>query len=339
MSTTCKSPRRVLQAAHAVAKETLPAYAHRYSPKTFTQHQLFACLVLKARLKTGYRGVAAFLADLPDLQQSIGLKKVPHHTTLQKAAHRLLCDQQVSGLLNTTVKQVMHRRRRVPLAAADSSGFDVTHASRYYVWRSKQLGSPPKHMTYRRFAKLSVVIDTSNHLILSVFGTRGPSPDVHQLADLMDGLVSSTRIRQLVADAGYDSEGNHTLLRETHGIRSTIPPRNGRPRRSKRLPSGRYRRLMAQRFDHAAYRQRNQAETVMSMIKRNLGSCLGARTHSSQIRELFLKALTHNIMILRLITELFYRASLTPFLTPSSSLFPFPKAAIVAYTWGVHARE
>ncbi len=322
MSTTCKSPRKVLQAAYAVAKESLPAYAHRYSPKKFTQHQLFACLVLKARLKTDYRGVTTFLDDLPDLQRCIELKKVPHFTTLQKAAARLLRNRQVWRLLNATVRRVMRRKRRVPLAAADSSGFDATHASRYYVWRAKRMGTPPKHMTYSRFPKLHVIIDTSNHLILSLFGTRGPTPDVHQLGSLLDQLKGGTRIDHLLADAGYDSEANHALLREEYGIRSTIPPKHGRPRKEGKLPSGRYRRLMSQRFDKAAYRQRSQVETVMSMLKRNLDSCVHARSYWSQIREMALKALTHNIMILRLVRQVFYRACQDDFV--QSTLWAVP---------------
>lgn len=308
MSTTCKSPRKVLQAAYAVAKESLPAYAHRYSPKKFTQHQLFACLVLKARLKTDYRGVTAFLDDLPELQQCIELKKVPHFTTLQKAAVRLLRNQHVLRILKVTIKHVMQRKRRVPLAAADSSGFDSTHASRYYVWRSKKMGKPPKHMTYRRFPKLHVIIDTSNHLILSLFGMRGPTPDVNQLPHLIDRLGGTVRIRHLLADAGYDSEANHALLREVYGIRSTIPPKQGRPRKDGGLPYSKYRRLMNQRFDRTAYCQRSQVETVISMLKRNLDGCVRARTYWSQIREMALKVLTHNIMILWLFRQVFYRA-------------------------------
>ena len=61
MSTTSKSPRKVLLAAYAVAKEALPEYAHRCTPKLYTQHQLFACLVLKAFHKTDYRGSVAIL--------------------------------------------------------------------------------------------------------------------------------------------------------------------------------------------------------------------------------------------------------------------------------------
>ena len=56
------------------------------------------------------------------------------------------------------------------------------------------------------------------------------------------------------------------------------------------------------------YGQRWQIETVFSMIKRNLGHALAARTYWNQGREMMLLVLTHNLMILWLITKVFYRA-------------------------------
>ena len=70
-----------------VAKDRLPTYAHMYSPRKFSQPQLFACLVLKRHFKLDYRGIVALHADIPALCEDIGLKSVPHYTTLQKAAH------------------------------------------------------------------------------------------------------------------------------------------------------------------------------------------------------------------------------------------------------------
>ena len=90
MSTTSKSPRKVMAVAYATAQRALLAYSHRFSPKKFTQHQLFACLVLREFLKTDYRGVCQTLADRADLRAAIELTRVPHWTTLQKAADRLL---------------------------------------------------------------------------------------------------------------------------------------------------------------------------------------------------------------------------------------------------------
>jgi hypothetical protein len=76
---TSKSPRVVPLAALVTAKQALPPYSHRHSPKKFTQHQLFACLVLKGSLKTDYRGVVAHLADCTSLVEVLGLTTVPHY--------------------------------------------------------------------------------------------------------------------------------------------------------------------------------------------------------------------------------------------------------------------
>ncbi|MCK5566016.1 MAG: transposase [Planctomycetes bacterium] len=69
-------------------------------------------------------------------------------------------------------------------------------------------------------------------------------------------------------------------------------------------------------FKKEIYGQRWQVETVFSMIKRNFGSVLRARNLESQAREMLLLVLTHNIAIIQLVKELFYRAFLTPFSLP-----------------------
>ena len=138
MSTTSKSPRRVLQVAYAVAQKALPAYSHRCSPKKFTQHQLFAILTLKAFLKTDYRGVVAMLADTPSWCAVIRLREVPHFTTIEKAEKRLLRSSCAAALLAETVELGVRSRlirRRVALAAMDGTGFESHHISAYFVRR------------------------------------------------------------------------------------------------------------------------------------------------------------------------------------------------------------
>jgi hypothetical protein len=111
MYKTSKSPRKVLLAALAVAQQSsLPVYAHRFSPRKFTQHQLFAVLVLKEFMRCDYRKVAALLRDAPDLAAAIGLKRVPHFTTLQKASHRLLRLSLARSLLKSTLDLARKKR-------------------------------------------------------------------------------------------------------------------------------------------------------------------------------------------------------------------------------------
>ena len=87
MSTTSKSPRKVALVALATARKALPMYAHRFSPRIYTQHQIFACLVLKVFFKTDYRGIVAMLADMGDLRSVLGIRRVPHFTTPRRTGN------------------------------------------------------------------------------------------------------------------------------------------------------------------------------------------------------------------------------------------------------------
>lgn len=118
-------------------------------------------------------------------------------------------------------------------------------------------------------------------------------------------------IDRLLADSGYDSEPNHRMAREGLGIRSTVIYLNrrgrrpasqrkysGRRRGRPRMPKGRYRRQMAKRFHRRKYGQRWQVESVISRVKRRLGSALHGRSDTARERESDLRVLTHNLMIL-----------------------------------------
>jgi len=296
MSATSKSPRKVAFVAMEIARQNLPAYSHRCSRKVFTQHQLFACLVLKSFWKTDYRGVVHQLADYPSLVELLGLKRVPHYTTLQKATRRLLTSAHVRRLLDATVRRHMGRRRRVRRSAVDSTGLEMSAASGYFVRRRQRVGSPWKTVVYRHFAKLSVVCDVMTHFILAFQDGRGPKPDVADFQPLLADALTRALLARISADAGYDSEANHRFARDDCKVRTIIPAKLGRP--TEKPASGRYRRRMQIHFDRAAYRDRVQVETVISMIKRRLEGCIRSHSYWNQRRELRLKVLSHNIMIL-----------------------------------------
>ena len=84
-----KSPVALAKKAISIASSALPAYSCKFSRKDFTQHQLFACLVLMKFFRTDYRGIVAYLKDFSDLREALGLQKVPDHTTLFYANERL----------------------------------------------------------------------------------------------------------------------------------------------------------------------------------------------------------------------------------------------------------
>lgn len=310
MALTSKSPQAVVRTALATARRALPAFSHRYSPRKFTQHQLFACLVLKNFLKTDYRGAVAHLADHPTLLALLGLKYAPHFTTLQKASRRLLASRPTRRLLERTIHDRYGRRRRVRSSAVDSTGLECSSASAYFVKRRNRASQPWKTVVYHRYPKLAVVSDNDRHFILAMGTGRGPRPDVDEFAGLLRAAQRAIRLARMTADAGYDSEANHRLAREHYGVRTIIPAKHGRP--TNKPASGYYRRLMQTRFDRRAYRDRVQVETVISMIKRRQGSHVRGHTYPSQCRDLRLMVLTHNILIL-LFSQVFYRAGNEPF--------------------------
>ena len=310
MSTTSKSPRKVLRVAYHVGKQTLRNYPHRFSPKKFTQPQLFACLILKEFLRMDYRKLEALLIDTPTLCDAIGMSRVPHFTTFQKAAKRLLVRGRARRLLAQTVTLGIDAKlvkKRTRLVAADGTGFESHHISRYFVRRrergqntGKTRGNPLyQTTTYTRFPKAGVVCDCGSHMILAVVPERGPGPDIKHTRRLLTGIPESIRITTVLADAGYDGEWVHEFVRNELGSRTIIPATIGRP--TSKPPNGRWRRVMKQRFERMKkkYGQRWQIETVNSMWKRLLGSAMRARCYWSQCREITLRAITLNIMILR----------------------------------------
>lgn len=89
--------RKMTKSAVALAKTALeaagraiPRYAHPCSPHKFTQHQMFAILVLREFLKLDYRGVIERLAEWSDLCEVLGLGELPHYSTLCYAEKRLV---------------------------------------------------------------------------------------------------------------------------------------------------------------------------------------------------------------------------------------------------------
>ena len=109
----------------------------------------------------------------------------------------------------------------------------------------------------------------------------------------------------LLGDSGYDAEHNHAFGREGLRIRSTVFPLNRRSH-GRKWPKTRYRRQMVKRFrkksrrarHRRVYGQRWHVESGFSRLKRILGSALRARLWVNQKKEILLRVITHNLLIL-----------------------------------------
>jgi hypothetical protein len=317
---TCKSPRKVMRAAHRLATQCLPNYRDLYSRHDFTLPQLFACLVIREHQKKSYRGLEALLCDCPDWLADIGMARAPDHNTLWRAFIYLVKPRLVNTMLDLQAQWAKERKLikgRIKPVALDSSMFESHHVSRHFELRQRQsardrrrkhrttsgkeAGNRRRSRVVRGLPKLSLAVATSCHLILAARATTGGGADQPFFEPLLFDAWRRADVKTVVADAGFDSEANHCIARQDMGIRSIIPPYAGRP--SSKPPTGRHRRNMHHRFKRKAeqtqYGQRWQSETVNSMIKRNLDSALRARTAPRRRNELLLRVVTHNVMLLQ----------------------------------------
>lgn len=127
--------------------------------------------------------------------------------------------------------------------------------------------------------------------------TRGPSQDSPQFPSAIRQAARLLAPRCLLGDAGYDAEHNHRLCRDLLGIRDTLIALNRR-NMGRRWPLTPYRQEMKRHFPRALYRQRWQAESIFSRLKRRLGAALTCRGARAQRREILSRVLTYNLMIL-----------------------------------------
>ena len=151
----------------------------------------------------------------------------------------------------------------------------------------------------KRLPKLSLAIHAASHLILAARASTGTGADHPHFVPLLGRARTRMSLSVALADAGYDSEANHRSARKVMGVRSLIPATSGRTGADG--PTGHYRRLMRRRLkagaDKMRFGQRWQVETVNSMIKRNMGSACRSRTPRGRKRDMLLRAISHNLMI------------------------------------------
>jgi hypothetical protein len=203
--------------------------------------------------------------------------------------------------------------------AIDSTTYESRHVSRHYERRCHQTRKrlrakdarkrgrkTTRAGTVKALPKLGIGVATRCHLALSAWtGTGAGADHPHFEPVLFDAWRRVPhKTFKAVLDAGYDGEECHELARRDMGIATIIPPAIGRPRKDGGPPGGRWRRHMARLLrtkssrKRCGYNRRYQAETVNSMMKRNLGSALGGKTARSRERDMLLKVLTHDLMVL-----------------------------------------
>lgn len=294
-----------MRLAHDLALAYLPNFRNKFSRQDFTLAQLFACLVLREHMKLTYRRLVALLRDT-DWCARLGMTRVPSTATLCRAFGFIIEPRNLYQAMDLLIDVANRMQLTGDTLAIDSTLYDTHHFTRHYEYRrSKHAGGDQtiilqrKSKTMKQMPKLAIGTCIRSHVATGMIvhtGGRSDAPDFHWL---MIDAWCRCRPRVVLADAGYDSAKNHALARERMGIRSWIKAKVGRP--TSKPPSDRHRRHMQRKLKGSQqgkpYGQRAQAETTISMIKRNLGGHLRTRSRFGREMEMMFKVVVHNLMV------------------------------------------
>lgn len=250
--------------------KAVPRYFSKFSKKIFCNHQKIVLLVLKQKLNITYRDLIEFL-KISSVSLYIGLKRIPHHTTLVKFAKRIK-----PNLLNFFL---IHKK--ASKVAVDATGLELESKSYYY--RNITQNRFDYRRKTKRFMKLTIAVDTDKQLIMNYNLRR----DYKKCNEEFRRLLSDLKIDYALADKGYDCKQNRQFVINKLKAIPIIPLR---------CHTNFYGYLKSnKKIDGAYYHQRSKAETVFSVIKRKYGSVLRSKSFSAQKKEAIFKLIAYNV--------------------------------------------
>lgn len=125
-------------------------------------------LALRQHFRKSYRDFCEVLEVCTSLLEELGLKRVPHWTTLHKFSKRA----DTMRLERILLGFLQEARLRVLYLAVDSTGFSSTSASTYYTRvlesRGERLGGHRRGVLTRRYLKQTVAVEARKQLIVAV---------------------------------------------------------------------------------------------------------------------------------------------------------------------------
>ena len=236
-----------------------------------------------------FREAEVRLAEHSELRRALQLRSVPDYTTLYRFLRRL-DEAAIARALNEVVHRLpLPGPRRRAQVAVDATGLSPGAISTFFVRRMYHHTQQP--MPWRHWLKWLVVVDLHRQLVLAQKAHAGPTNDGANLRPLVDTAHSVSSIGLVLADAEFDSELNHTHIRQRLGARSIIPAKRGK--KTWRIHG--VRAEMRNHFPRHLYRRRALVESVFSAAKRKLSCRAPGRCLLTQRRQALLLGLTYNL--------------------------------------------
>jgi len=241
------------------------------------------------KVYTGF-SLRRFMSDM-QIARSMGLVEVvPSYSTISNFMNR----EEIKPILDTLIKTSALPLKEVETAfAIDSSGFST---SRFARWFDYKWGKEKK---FKVWLKAHINSGVKTNIITAVNITEGTSSDSNELKSLIEQTAENFNMSEVSADKAYTSKKNLEFIKE-HGAIPFIPFKKnvtGKARGSmvwKKM----YHYFMYKNDEFMQhYNKRSNVETCFYMIKSKFGDSVRSKKMTSQVNELLIKVLCHNICV------------------------------------------
>lgn len=255
-------------------------------PKIPLQDMVF-CSAMKVYSTFSLR---RFMSDIKIAKEMGYLDKVPCFASIGHFFKK----EELTPILKELIKL-----SATPLASVekdftiDSSGFSTSRFARYFDYKWG------KQTKYRIWMKAHLLSGVKTNIVAGVEITEGHSNDSPQLAPLMRGVKERFDIKEVSCDRAYSSRENLKLI-EDEGALPFIPFKKSVTGKRVKYPVWRkmYHYFLYKHEDFMEhYHKRSNAETVFHMIKTKFRDNLRSKDKTSQVNELLIKVLCHNICV------------------------------------------
>jgi len=230
------------------------------------------------------------ISDLKNATTREIITSTPHYNTLL-------------NYLNNTPHELITRLIRltaIPLKnvettfSVDSSGFST---SQFIKWSDVRTERNNKR---RKWKKCHIIVGNNTNIITNVTITKGERNDSPELPRLVKKTAETFNILEVSADKAYSSRKNHNVINEVGAI-PYIPFKKhttGKSRGSMIWTKmfNQFLQNNEEFLEH--YHKRSNVETTFSMIKRKFGNSIRTKKEDSQITEILMKCLCHNLAVL-----------------------------------------
>ena len=231
------------------------------------------------------------ISDLEIARRRNLLSKTYHFNTLMTFYNDKGMTPLISQLIEITALPLRMFEKDFTM---DSSGFSCPRFSQWFNIRTQ------KKSLKRDWKKANLFCGVKSNIIVSLTITDGNDGDSPELIPLIKRASKFFDMEEVSADKAYSSRENLKAIAKIGAIpfipfrsNSTIHPKGYRIWKTMWMF---YYQNQEKFLEH--YHKRSNAESTFSMIKRKFGNHLRTKRDTSQVNEILMKCLCHNLSVL-----------------------------------------